>query len=269
MLDQALEDNRRWWDERVSIHLQSQLYDLPGFRAGRSNLAAYEPAELGPVAGLHLLHLQCHVGLDTLSWARLGARVTGYDFSRPALDAAGALAADLGLEATFIRGEVEEAPQRLGRTFDVVYTGKGALPWLRDLSLWAQAVARLLLPGGRLYLVEFHPLAEIMAERSTAFERDYLAGPAAVYDEPGDYAEPEAVTEHNRCHQWLHPLGEVVTQLARSGLRVEFLEERSETYFPRFPPPYLEQVAAGLWVPPRGSPRIPLVYSLMARQPGP
>lgn len=268
MADQALRENRDWWDERVGIHLQSPLYDLPGFRAGRSSLATYEAEELGPVAGLELLHLQCHIGLDTLSWARLGALVTGYDFSRPALEAARALASDLGLEASFVEGELDLAPETLGRRFDVVYTGKGALIWLRDIGRWAETVARLLRPGGRLYLVEFHPLTDIM-EESPTFRADYVAGAEAVYDEPGDYAAPEAVTENNRSHQWLHPLGEVVTKLADSGLRIELLEERNETYFPRFPPPYLEEVADGLWVPPPGRPRIPLVYSLRARNPGP
>jgi len=267
VVNRALEENRAWWDERVPIHLESSLYDLPGFRAGRSNLAAYEPQELGSVAGLELLHLQCHVGLDTLSWARLGARVTGFDFSRPALEAARQLAQELGLDANFVYGELERAPEVLGRQFDVVYTGKGALLWLPDLGRWADVVARLLRPGGCLYLVEFHPLVEIMGERSPEFQGDYLAGAKSFYDEAGDYAVPDAVTQHNRSHEWCHPLGEVVTKLAQSGLRIEFLEERCETYFARFPPPYLEEAAAGIWTAPAGTPRVPLVYSLRATKP--
>ena len=267
MSDQNLEDNRAWWDERVPLHLGSRLYDLPGFRSGRSSLAAYEPAELGPVRGLDLLHLQCHIGLDSLSWARLGARVTGYDFSARALQVARGLAQELRLDPTFVEGELELAPEVLGRTFDVVYTGKGALPWLPDLGRWAKAVSRLLRPGGRLYLVEFHPLVDVMADRTTIFEGDYLAGAEASYDEPGDYAVLDAVTTQNRTHNWCHPLGEVVTRLAETGLRIEFLEERCETYFARFPAPVLEEVGEGLWVPPAGAPRIPLVYSLRASQP--
>jgi SAM-dependent methyltransferase len=265
--DPKLEANLAWWDERVPIHMSSELYDLRGFRAGRSNLAAYELDELGPVAGLELLHLQCHVGLDTLSWARLGARVTGYDFSPPALEAARGLAAELRLSAEFVLGELTEAPERLGRRFDVVYTGKGALTWLPNLRRWAEAVVRLLRPGGRLYLVEFHPIADIMEDGSTAFEGDYLPGAELVFDEPGDYADLQVATQHNRSHLWVHPLGEVVTELARRGLRVELLRERCETYYPRFPPPYLEQMGEGLWAAPADAPKIPLVYSLLARAP--
>jgi SAM-dependent methyltransferase len=267
VIDAKLEDNRAWWDERVPIHLGSKLYDLAGFRAGRSHLAAYEADELGSVAGLDLLHLQCHVGLDALSWARLGARVTGYDFSEPALLAARALAGQLGLEADFVQGDVDHAPERLGRQFDVVYTGKGALPWLPSLVPWAEAVCRLLRPGGRLYLVEFHPLSDVMADDGLRIEYDYLEGAEQSWDEPGDYAVLDAVTQNNRSHSWIHTMGELVTQLARVGLRLEFLHERSETYFQRFPPPYLDQVEPGLFVPAAGSPRIPLVYSLLARKP--
>ncbi|MGH7609383.1 MAG: class I SAM-dependent methyltransferase [Candidatus Dormibacteria bacterium] len=268
MADAGREFNRAWWDERVPLHLGSTFYDLPGFRGGRSTLAAYELAESGLRPGQELLHLQCHIGLDTLSWARLGARVTGYDFSAPALRAAGALAGKLGLAAEFVEGEMESAAEILGRQFDLVYTGKGALIWLPDLQPWARAIARLLCPGGCLYLVEFHPLTDVMAWESLDFERDYEEGAEAVYDEPGDYAEPKAETVHNRCHQWLHTLGGVVSALAEAGLRVELLRERSETYFARFPPPILEAAGPGLWLPPPGRPRLPLVYSLRARRPG-
>ncbi len=268
MQDQASQDNRAWWDERVPIHLKSALYDLPGFISGKSSLAGYETQELGPVAGLELLHLQCHLGLDTLSWARLGARVTGYDFSRPALEAARELAQQLGVDARFVEGEVKGATKVLGQQFDVVYTGKGALIWLADLAGWAEVVASLLRPGGRLYLVEFHPLTDAMPYDQPRFDGDYLQRAEMVYDETGDYAVPEAQTQHNRSHQWQHDLGEVITTVAASGLRVELLRERSETYFQRFPAPHLVEVEPGLWEPPAGAPRIPLVYSLLATKPG-
>ncbi len=125
MPDARLELNRAWWDERVGIHLGSTLYDLPTFRQGRSTLADYELEESQLTSGEELLHLQCHIGLDTLSWARLGARVTGYDFSEPALEAARALATELGLAAEFVSGELAQAAEQLGRRFDLVYTGRG------------------------------------------------------------------------------------------------------------------------------------------------
>lgn len=125
--------------------------------------------------------------------------------------------------------------------------------WLPDLGRWAEVVAWLLRPGGRLYLIEFHRIVDIRAERSTVSEEDYLAGREVVYEVGGDYAVSDAVTQHNRTPEWVHPLGEVVTKLAESGLRIEFLKERCETYFARVPPPYLEEVVEGLWVPPRAA----------------
>lgn len=268
MPDARLELNRAWWDERVGIHLGSTLYDLPTFRQGRSTLADYELEESQLTSGEELLHLQCHIGLDTLSWARLGARVTGYDFSEPALEAARALATELGLAAEFVSGELAQAAEQLGRQFDLVYTGKGALNWLPDLNEWAEQVARLLRPGGRLYLVEFHPVMDVMGDQALTFERDYDEGAASSWEEPGDYTDRDAKTRNNRVHDWLHTLGGVVSALAGAGLRVELLRERSETYFARFPRPLLEERRPGLWLPGPGLPRLPLTYSLRARRPG-
>lgn len=265
MPDQRIATNRSWWEERVAIHVASRLYDLDRFRAGQSSLRDYEPAELGGVRGLELLHLQCHIGNDSLSWARLGARVTGYDFSPAALRAARELAREVGLEARFVEGQVAEAADRLGRQFDVVYTGKGALTWLPQLGPWAEQLARLVRPRGLLYLVEFHPLNDVMGA-DPEFTGNYVDGEESVFDEPGDYAEPEALTESNRSHLWFHSLGEVVTEIARQGFHLELLRERCETYFQRFPAPFLEQREPGLWVWPRGRPQLPLSYSLLARR---
>ncbi|MGC8473542.1 MAG: class I SAM-dependent methyltransferase, partial [Candidatus Dormibacteria bacterium] len=129
MIDEGWDrDNLAWWEERVELHLGSELYDLPSFRAGRSSLFPYELEELGDVGGKELLHLQCHVGLDSISWARLGARVTGLDYSPGAVAAARRLAEEDGVTAQFTLSSVAEAPSALKRQFDIVYTGKGALP---------------------------------------------------------------------------------------------------------------------------------------------
>ena len=139
--------NRAWWDERVPIDVASEFYDVEGFRAGGSSLRPFEVEEVGDVADRSLLHLQCHFGLDTLSWARRGARVSGLDFSQPAIEAARALAADTGLDAEFSVADVYDAPAVLGgRRFDVVYTGIGAINWLPDMERWARVVAELLEP---------------------------------------------------------------------------------------------------------------------------
>jgi SAM-dependent methyltransferase len=152
-----LANNRDSWNERVPIHVASAFYDVDGFKAGRAELYAYELRDVGSVRGKDLVHLQCHFGLDTLSWAKRGARVTGVDFSAPAIEAATRLAGEMGVRAKFVVANVYDAPAVLRRRFDVVYTGRGALSWLPDVRRWAAVVARLLRPGGLFYLTEFHP----------------------------------------------------------------------------------------------------------------
>lgn len=255
--------NRANWDERVPIHLASEYYDVPAFRAGAPAVRPFVAEAVGSVAGLDLVHLQCHFGLETLDWARRGARVTGLDFSRPAVDAATALAAELGLPARFVRGDVYDAPALLGERFDIVYTGIGALNWLPDVAAWAAVVGALLRPAGALHLVEFHPLADILGDEDLGFAFDYLGGAPIEWDEPGTYADPGAATRHNRSFEWIHPLGEVVTGLIAAGLRIESLREYDHTVYARWP--FLERGEDGLWRMPEGMPRPPLMYALRAR----
>lgn len=261
-----LELNRAWWDERVPIHVASRLYDLPSFKAGQSRLRPFEEAELGPVAGKELLHLQCHFGIDTLSWARLGARVTGLDFSAPAVEAARKLASELSLEATFVCSDVYSAPEALGRRFDVVYTGIGALCWLPDIERWADVVARLLRPGGTLYLVEGHPMAEAFADTSLEIGYDYFHDPAGnFFDGQGSYADPGAKTEHTQLIDFRHPFSDVINAVIGRGLRIESLSEYDFTVYPRWP--FLEERADGTFHWPAGYKRLPLLYSLKACAP--
>jgi SAM-dependent methyltransferase len=155
--------NRANWDSRVPVHLASSFYDLAGFRAGACTLRPFEVSEVGSVVGRRLVHLQCHIGLDTLSWARRGALVSGLDFSVPAIEAASALAASLGLPATFVVADVYDAVDAFGgQKFDIVYTGIGALVWLPDVPDWSRVVAGLLAPGGFVYLAEGHPFAQVL-----------------------------------------------------------------------------------------------------------
>src|SRR5262249_16463954 len=143
MSDSAIHDNNReLWDELADINVETAYYDVPGFLAGRSTLRSIERAEVGDVAGRSLLHLQCHCGLDTLSWARLGARVTGVDFSPRAIDIARRLAQQAQVEAEFVCSSIEELTDRLTGSFDVVFTSYGVLCWLRDLARWARVIAR-------------------------------------------------------------------------------------------------------------------------------
>ncbi len=255
--------NRAWWDERVPIHVASEFYDVEGFRAGGSSLRPFEVEEVGDVADRSLLHLQCHFGLDTLSWARRGARVSGLDFSQPAIEAARALAADTGLDAEFSVADVYDAPAVLGgRRFDVVYTGIGALNWLPDMERWARVVAELLEPGGFLYLSEFHPFTWVFGDDELVVEEDYFQRDAFEFEEGGTYADLEAATSENRTEEWQHTLADVVSAVLGAGLTLELLHEHDLTLTPRWP--FLEPCAGGYRMP-AGRPRLPLMFSLRAR----
>lgn len=260
-------NNKRLWDERVPINMASSFYDVAGFRAGDEVFDQFQLDELGDVSGLDLAHLQCHVGLDTLAWARRGARVTGLDFSAPAIEAASELAEelDLGDRARFVTGDALDAAAVLGQQrFDIVYTGNGALMWLPDITRWAETVAALLRPGGRLYLAEFHPLTDVLDdEHGTTAVHDYFSRRARSYDSPGSYADWDAETVHNTATEWHHTLGDVISALAGAGLRIEFVHEHDTIPFQR----YATLVADGERFRYAGEARLPLMYSLAAAAP--
>jgi len=260
-----LSANREMWDERVPLHVASRFYDVEGFRAGKSALRPFEIAEMGDVTGKDLVHLQCHFGLDTLSWARLGANVAGLDFSDAAVAAASTFAGEEGIQATFVAANVYDAAAALGgRTFDIVYTGLGALVWLPDIPRWAGVVASLLKPGGFLYLSEFHPFTEVFAYEDLSVKYDYFLTGPMVDENEGTYADETATTEHNLSYQWMHPLGDVVTSLIDAGLRIEFLHEHDFTLYRRWPFLELDPERPDHYRLPQGTPRLPLIYSLRA-----
>jgi SAM-dependent methyltransferase len=270
--DHPLDLNRSWWDERVPIHVGSAFYDVEGFRAGGSTLRPFERKELGDVTGKRLAHLQCHFGLDTLSWARAGATVVGLDFSGPAVEAGNALAAETGLDGRFVQADVYDAQEALGRErFDVVYTGFGALNWLPDLARWGSVVASLLAPGGVLYLAEFHPFTWVFDEDTDTIAFDYFHDPEGVSfddDEQGSYADLEVPTRNNATREWAHTVADVITAVLGAGLSLELLSEHDYTLFPRFADLELDRdflTAGVVYRQPAGKPRLPLMYSLRAR----
>jgi SAM-dependent methyltransferase len=264
MSDDWLIDNRAYWDERAPLHTTSDFYAMARFREGATSLRPFEIAELGDVAGRRLLHLQCHFGQDTLSWARLGAQVTGLDFAPAAVEAARALATELGVSgARFVESNVYDAPAALGERFDVVYTGLGVLGWLPDIDAWARVVADLLEPGGVFYIAEFHPFMGVLDdETGTTVARDYFPDKPTTFDEPGSYADWHLPTVHNRATVWRHTLGDILSALCAAGLRIEFLHEHQVTYFDQF---YnLVRDEDGTFHRPDGLPRLPLMFSIRA-----
>jgi 2-polyprenyl-3-methyl-5-hydroxy-6-metoxy-1,4-benzoquinol methylase len=257
--------NQSMWDERVDLHVESDLYDVPGFLAGQSRLRDFEPVELGSVEGRTLLHLQCHFGLDTLSWARRGAIVTGLDFSEPAIRTARELAEQADLAATFEVCDVYESSTRLNRRFDIVYTGLGAICWIPDLTEWAREIARLLKPGGIFYMPEFHPVTDIFGEEDLAITESYFDEGKPYRDErSGTYTDPDAKTSANLSYSWTHPVSRVITSLLEAGLALESFVEHDYTVFPRFTA-LAAAPGTDVFRFPEGHPRLPLMYSLRMR----
>lgn len=272
-MDDAFRDNRRLWDRWTEIHETSEFYDVASFRDGRRpiRLADYEREEIGLVEGKTLLHLQCHFGLDTLSWARLGARVTGADFSEAGIAAARGLAAELDIPATFVVSNLYDLPTVLEGQFDVVYTSRGVLGWLPDIEGWARVAAHFVKPGGFFYITEIHPVAQVFENEGVRPGElrptyPYWSHPESLrFDVKGSYADPTAATDGLVEHGWDHSLGEIVTALITAGLRIEFLHEFD---FVEWPIDYLVEGDDGRWrLPPTTKGQLPLFFSLRAARP--
>ncbi|MFI1938268.1 class I SAM-dependent methyltransferase [Streptomyces purpureus] len=264
------EANRARWDERVPIHVASDFYEVEAFRAGKDALRDFELTEVGDVTGRSLLHLQCHIGLDTLSWARRGtSHVVGLDFSEPAVETARSLAAEIGLtpdQASFVAADVYDAAQAVpDSAYDIVYTGCGALNWLPDIERWAETAASLVAPGGFLYVSEFHPLTDALDDAGSRLTYDYFSRDPWVDEAPGTYTDRDAGTVHNRSVEWTHTIGDVVSAIAAAGLRIELLHEHDVTLFERFDG--LRRHDDGFYRFPGDRPRMPLMYSLRASRP--
>jgi SAM-dependent methyltransferase len=258
--------NLALWNEVTPVHARSAFYDLEGFKRGKSSLRPLEIEELGDVAGKSLLHLQCHFGMDTLSWARLGASVTGVDFSDVAIGLAQSLSQELGLDARFVCCNIYDLPEHLAGQFDIVYTGIGAICWLPDLPRWAEIIAQYLKPGGTFYIYDGHPFTAMFEnERHTTTYRvayPYFQGPEPLRFEPdGDYADPSFVGTHT-SYEWIHSLSTIINSLTRAGLRIEFLNEFAHCDWQFFP--FMQQGPDGLWRVPEGYVPLPMMFSLKA-----
>ncbi len=229
-----LEVNRAWWDARASAHAQSPDYAVASFVEDPhflSTIVRFDLPRLGDISGLRGVHLQCHIGTDTVSLARLGARMIGLDSSPASLEQARQLAARCASAVEFVEADVYEAPAVLGTgAFDLVYTGIGALCWLPSVAGWAAVVAGLLAPGGRLFMREGHPmlwtLEEDRADDLLVVKHPYFEHVEPIVDEyPGTYVQTEASFADNLSYGWNHGLGEIVTALLDNGMQITALTE--------------------------------------------
>ena len=272
--DQYREANRARWDESVEIHAASDFYRVDDFLAGESTLLQLDLDEVGSVAGKSLLHQQCHFGLDTLSWARLGADVVGVDFAPSAVQTARDIADRAGLSAEFVESELYASSDVLSNrleSFDIVYVNLGAICWLPDIRGWARVCAAFLKPGGTLYLRDVHPLTQSLDDEAAKGELRLLypyfetEGPLHWRGD-GDYADASAKMANQDSYEWNHSLGEIVTAVIDAGCRIDFLHEQDWTVYPALP--WLVEVERGIWRLPQrdGEPdrRLPLMFSMRA-----
>jgi SAM-dependent methyltransferase len=264
--------NRGRWDERAPAHAASADYGVARFAedpAFLSDVVRFDRPRLGDVSGLRGVHLQCHIGTDTISLARLGATMTGLDFSGAALAEARRLAARVGAGVEFVEADVYDAVTVLGGSqFDLVFTGIGALCWLPSIRRWAGVVAGLLRPGGRLFLRETHPMLASLGDTrpdgllvvdSPYFERD----DPCIWEEGGSYVQTDVVFTQNVAHQWNHGLGEVVTALMDAGMGLTGLAEHDSAPWEALPG-QMERTDRGEWRLADRPWRLPCTYTLQA-----
>lgn len=256
-------DNRTSWNERTPIHISSAMYDVPGFLTGKSSLKAPEMELLGEVIGKEVLHPQCHFGLDTLSLARMGAHVTGLDFSDEAIRQAERLAEQCGLEARFVCSDVYDMGTWIEpESKDLVFVTYGAICWLPDLHIWAKLLSRTLKPGGRLLLVEFHPVLYIFDFTTRNPDYPYFPHSAPITEEQkGTYADKEAAIK-NVDHFWTHPFSEVLDALLEAGLQLTHFREWDYSPWDCFD--NMREVAPGQFRFEVGSHPLPHLFGLVA-----
>lgn len=228
--------NKETWNKKVPFHYNSKFYNVNNFKKGETSLNKYEIDEVGDVFGKSLLHLQCHFGLDTLSWSRLGAKCVGVDFSNEATKKATILNNELGLNAKFVTSNVYDIINTVPEKFDIVFTSYGVIGWLPNLTEWANIIADKLQVGGIFYVIEFHPIAWMFDYRENPPKMVYpYLNNNFIYEEySGTYADLNAVMV-SKEYGWNHGLGEVISALVAAGLQIEFLHEFEESPYNSFP----------------------------------
>jgi SAM-dependent methyltransferase len=263
--------NRAQWDERAPAHAASPDYAVDRFvedPAYLSKVVRFDLPRLGDIRDVRAVHLQCHIGTDTISLARLGARMTGLDFSGASLAEARRIAGLAGADVDFVQAEVYQAPRVLGRErFDLVFTGVGALCWLPSVRRWAAVVADLLRPGGRLFLREGHPVLwaidETRPDGLLVLDLPYFeTEEPLVWTEEGTYVATDRVFSHTTTHNWNHGLGEIVTALGEAGLRLTMLVEHDSVPWQALPERMRRD--GGEWRLTDRPNRLPLTYTLQA-----
>ena len=268
MVEKYFEANEKMWDEfaKEHFHNESEFYSVKAFLEGKTSLRPFELNEMGNVRDKKLLHLQCHFGLDTLSWAREGAIVTGIDFSREAVRLAKILAEKANLSGNFIQTNIYDLPKVLSEKFDIVYTSIGVLCWLNDLKKWAEIIAHFLKPGGFFYIAEAHPFSKI-------FDNDHETKLQIKYNyfhkiEPIEFVAEGSYASHGphmdplKEYEWDHSLSDIINSIIQAGLKIEFLNEYPFTPQPKYA--FSEKNSNGYYILKNQKAEIPLLFTLKA-----
>ncbi len=253
--------NRESWNRKTAEHFKSDFYDVEKFRESRSSLNSIELEELGDVRGKSLLHLQCHFGLDTLSWAARGAKVTGVDFSEESIKKARQLNSEMGLNAEFICSNIYDLKEHSTDKFDIVFTSYGVIGWLPDLGEWARLINEFLKPGGIFYMVEFHPFIWIYDSEFKKIEYSYFNSSPIEETYTGSYADNKSGNEYTD-YGWNHSISEILNALLNQKFKILHLNEFPYSAYNCFRE--MEEVEANKWVIKNLSNKVPHMISIKA-----
>ncbi|MDP3987653.1 MAG: class I SAM-dependent methyltransferase [Candidatus Levybacteria bacterium] len=253
--------NKKWWNDVTPIHANSKLYNLAKFKKGKSSLESIELEEVGKVGGKTLLHLMCHFGMDTLSWARQGAIATGVDLSDESIKLAKKLSREIGVPATFKCCDIYELPKVLDKKFDIVFCSYGVLCWLSNIKKWAKIINHFLKEGGIFYIAELHPFTNILSCDFKLYYKYFKKGPY-IDDSSGTYTDWNAKVK-GFTYEWSYTIGDVINALIYEGLKIEFVHEFPFTMYDQFPG-FMEKNEKGQYVLKDKKIQIPLLFSLKA-----
>lgn len=229
------EANKNLWNKRVTVHKDSEFYDLKSFKEGKSSLKKIELEEVGDVKGKSILHLQCHFGMDSLSWQRLGAEVTGVDFSEEAIKLAKDLNKEHDLNAEFTCSDIYSLDEKLNEKFDIVFTSYGTIGWLHDLNKWGKVISHFLKPGGFFYIIEFQNVLWMFDDEFDHLKYSYFKTDEPIVEEQkGSYADRSAEINLKE-YGWNHPLSDVINALTSNGLKIKFVHEFPFSTYNIFP----------------------------------
>ena len=258
-----IEINKNLWNKKTEIHYESEFYDVESFKKGKNSLNPIELQLLGDVTGKKILHLQCHFGQDTISFARLGAKATGVDLSDKAIEKARELNNQVGADATFIQSDIYQLPEVLDEQFDIVFTSYGTIGWLPDMDQWAGVVNRFLKPGGQFLIVEFHPVVWMFSYDFKKVEYSYLKSEPIIEEEEGTYTDVQADIKEQSI-SWNHGLGEVVNALIKAGLTIADMQEYDYSPYDCFQ--NTVKLEEGKYQIKGLEGKLPMLYSLLAKK---